>query len=133
MIALEWNDTDSDTNFPFAFSTAIDYLPVSFVTDNLFENGIINSPRYITGLSISEDLGSDSYSTFGFSGSYIPYIRMNVKQSVVNNNEVELSASSLNVFPNPVKDQLNLSINLDQVSDHTTVEVYNTLGALIFN
>ncbi|MBP7184449.1 MAG: T9SS type A sorting domain-containing protein [Saprospiraceae bacterium] len=131
LVALEWIDDDTDNNFVFLFSTAVDYLPVSFLTNQLFTDGLIDSPRYITGLSISDDLNTDDFSTFGFSGSYIPYVRMNVRPTTVANHEIELPASTIAIYPNPVQSELNLNIKTGKDAQNSLLQIFDATGKLV--
>lgn len=102
-----------------------------------FSNSAIDMTHYgSTGMpKITVVAGTDHKVIYDANGSVNP----TTLQTAINNalnatgiEETDVLSSTINIFPNPVADALNLSFSLQQ-SSYVSIEVYNNIGQKVYD
>lgn len=119
-----------------------DLAPYNFAMDNLFING--NIDRIIrTGATVSAATPFVANGDFdaeisgyvwdtGYWTTNQPWIEMNIGRFVSSTEDLSPElAASIDVFPNPVSDVLNIDVNLNQTTELVTFELMNVAGELV--
>jgi hypothetical protein len=79
------------------------------------------------------DVGnSGAYSTFGFVGSPVPFVRLNFLERFATSTEsAKLDANTLTVFPNPADEFITATIDLEEMSANVRLTIYNVTGQVV--
>lgn len=102
-----------------------DYSAMNFRTDSL------EAPRYGPFLDVGN---TGDYSLVSFGLDIVPTIRLILNELTVpssNAKEVLSDASTIEVRPNPTKDQVNFSIDLESQMNNVRVRILSATGSLI--
>ncbi len=118
--------TEDQVDFVLSASEDYNYQAMAFITGP----DILNQPRYAAMLGINGDLSVEPYSWVGFGLDIVPVVRMNVSP-VTFVNEPLSEANKVNLFPNPVQDQLTVSLDMEQRFDKVYVRISDLHGRIL--
>ena len=83
------------------------------------------------GITLTVAVTTNTYMVKQTICGIINYDTVVVHASGVGLSEQELIKNSVNVFPNPATDNLNITLNFDLEKEFTKIEIFNSLGQLI--
>ena len=123
--------------------TASELGTYNYAMDNLWLNGHIGTPIR-TGATVTSasnpfiqngdfvaEIQNYVWDT-GFWTANQPWIEMNITPPTVSTEDISPElAASIDVFPNPVSDVLNISVNLSETSEAASFELMNVAGELV--
>jgi hypothetical protein len=90
----------------------------------------MNAPRYAGVLAINDPLDNETFSTRGFGWDIVPYVRLNISQSLTAT--TELSANNrIELFPNPANEMLNVKLELEKLNQQVQLSVFDLNGRLL--
>lgn len=118
--------TEDQVDFALSASEEYNYWATVFLTGP----DILNQPRYAGVLGINDDLSVEPYSTIGFGYDIVPVVRMNVSP-VTFVNEPLSDANKVTLFPNPVSDQLTVSLDMEELFDKVYVRIMDNQGRIL--
>lgn len=125
VVMLEYIAADATTEVRFGVSEDYDYGASVFVSI------LQGTPRYAALIAINGDLGTEPYSTFGNVGEtyrFIPTIRMSITDTPTKTKDLPSISNEFTVFPNPVKDRINLQLGLQEQAEQMTVRLMDISG-----
>lgn len=131
VVAIEY-DTDEEQTFFMNVSRERDYQATWFMTDSL------DMPRYASALDVGN---TGTLGLVGFGFGVVPVIRMHIgdnddinRPGIATSTQVILPAENkVAIFPNPVENNLQLSIDLTEATDRLFVKVFDNSGRLVLN
>ncbi len=118
--------TEDQVDFALSASEEYNYLAMAFLTGP----DILNQPRYAAMLGIDQNLSEVPYSSVGFGFDIVPVVRMNVSP-VTFVNEPLSDANKVTLFPNPVSDQLTVSLDMEERFDKVYVRIMDNQGRIL--
>ncbi len=125
-IAMVEYVTEDQQDFALSASEEYNYLAMAFLTGP----DILNQPRYAAMLGIDQNLSEEPYSSVGFGFDIVPVVRMNVSP-VTFVNEPLSDANKVTLFPNPVSDQLTVSLDMEELFDKVYVRIMDLQGRIL--
>ncbi|MEM6377122.1 MAG: T9SS type A sorting domain-containing protein [Bacteroidota bacterium] len=128
VLMLEYVADDATTSVFFGCSDELDYAASIFVSAQQ------GAPRYAALIGINGDLGTEPYSTVGFTGqlfSIVPALRMSITSTPTNTKDLPSITDEFTIFPNPVEDHVNLQLAFQERATQMTVRVMDISGKTI--
>ncbi len=140
-------NTEADSELEMLAASAFDggpfdLAPYNFAMDNLWLNGNIDrairtgatvtaATPFVANGDFSAELQGYVWDT-GYWTTNQPWIEMNISSFITSTEDISPElAASIDVFPNPVSDVLNISVNLSEISEAASFELMNVAGELV--
>ncbi len=125
LVIIEY-ETTTQTAIWFGASDDFDYGAMNYRSEQL------GAPRYAGALGIAASLTDETYSTLGFGFDFVPVVRLSVGDALtVGTNDLLSENNKLTVFPNPVSDKVNLSMDLSRAFDRITLSLMDANGKIL--
>jgi len=126
ILMLEYTATDQTETFIMSTQN-LDYGA------QIFRSQELGIARYGAMLGVSEPLSAEPYSYVGFGTDAVPVVRMHIASEPININvnSVLDDNNTVNVYPSPANDMINVDIDLVEIHDEVTVEVVDAAGKLM--
>jgi len=115
--------TEDQVDFNLGASEDYDYFAMVFTTDSL------QMPRYAGMLGIDADLTQEPFSSVGFGYDIVPAVRMHV-DFVTGTDELPLG-NEMQLSPNPAREYVNLSFDLEKAYEEAEVQIFDLNGRLV--
>ena len=126
VMAIEYQTDIEGTTVEIGMSNAVDY------SAQIFRSEELGAPRYASVLGIGANLDSEPYSSTGFGGDFVPAISMSVGDPLTTSVSDLLDAgNTLEVFPNPATDYVNLQMDFVEPMEDVTVQLFDATGKLL--
>ncbi len=113
--------TEDEQDFFVGANDEMDYGAMGFVTD------MLGMPRFAGMIGADQDLSNETYSSF-FSG-FIPSVNMYV-DFVTGTDELPLG-NEMGLSPNPAREYVNLSFDLEKAYEEAEVQIFDLNGRLV--
>lgn len=132
--------TDSKNKFIPLEENSIYILAVEY-DGSAYKDSIV--PQYTLGRTLpirwpgfsvsgSAIMSGDRYFNGGWSGTDDPVGRLNIEnKSTINTKSVELTAAEFSVFPNPVRDLVNINLNLQEKHQDVEMVISDIDGCIV--
>ncbi len=124
IVMVEHTSPDALTNVQFGASEANDYGGM------ILRGDTTDVKRYAGLLAINEPLSDEPFSTLGFGADIVPAIRMEIGTDPFLDSAVEEldGVHTINVFPNPAKNELNVQLAFDHIFENVGIQIMNNVG-----
>ena len=129
---IHYISTGPDDILRMAGSEDFDYGAMDGVTDSL------DMPRYGAALA----LGTDPFPSFftpGFGSDIVPVVRMSIGNNpdlsgepIVGVNDPLPVNYRMNVYPNPARERFTLEVEMPEMVDEATVQLFDASGRILF-
>ncbi len=122
IVMLEFNAPNDSDNLQIAFNNRTNY------GGQFLRSDLLDQTRHGSLVWIGNP-DSTTFISFGFGASFMPCIRLNIDLDVGNNEAAQTLAShQLQLSPNPVRKDLQVSVQLDKVSERMALSIWDTQG-----
>ncbi len=123
LAVIQYVGVNEDDNLVISASEEYNYAANSFITDSL------GMPRYSDVVDLTD--ADPSYFRNGFGGTVVPVVRLSIGVDTDVKDHLLSDDYKMLVFPNPVKDQFQLELEMPEQLD-VYVRLYDQNGRILF-